>query len=55
LGSRKKPDRVIRHGEERPHEVWRQPEALGNNTGFLGQAKNIFDNHAEALSPEPMK
>jgi hypothetical protein len=35
---------VTTHGEERLNEVWRQSEALGDHTGFLGQAKDIFDN-----------
>jgi hypothetical protein len=42
-------------GEERLDEVWQQSEALGDHTRFLRQAKDVFDDHAEALSPEPVE
>src|SRR4051794_26651350 len=50
LGSREEPDGVTRHGEERLYEVWQQSEAVNDHTGFLGHAKYVFDDHAEALS-----
>src|SRR5262249_42192875 len=55
LGSREKPNCVTTLGEQRLNEAWRQSEALGDHTGVLGQAKDIFDNHAEALSPKPVE
>jgi hypothetical protein len=55
LGSRDEPDSVTMQGEERLYEVWQEPEALGDHTRFLGQAKDVFDDHAEALSPEPVE
>jgi hypothetical protein len=48
LGSREKPNSVTTHGEERLNEVWRQSEALGDHTGFLGQA---LDSRASSATP----
>jgi hypothetical protein len=44
---------VTRHGEERPHEVRQHPEALDDHARFPREAKEVFDDQAEALAPEP--
>ncbi len=40
------------NGEERLYEVWQKSEALGDYTRFRGQAKDVFDDHAETFSAE---
>lgn len=54
-GSRQQPDGLTMHGEERLYEVWQHSKAFGDHTSVLGQAKQVFDDHAKPLSPEPVE
>jgi hypothetical protein len=42
---------VTGHGEKRLDQAWQQPEALGDHAGFPAEAKEVFDDQAEALAP----
>src|SRR6266511_1540576 len=54
-GRRQEPDGVIRHGEERLHEAWQQPEAFDDHTGFPRKAEEVFDDQVEAFAPKPVE
>ena len=46
---------MTRLGEERLHEAWQQSEALDDHTRFPWEAEDVFNDHAEALAPEPVE
>src|SRR5262245_62716297 len=41
--------------QQRLHEVWQQPEALGDDTLIRRERQQILYDQAEALAPEPVK
>jgi hypothetical protein len=41
--------------QQRLHEVWQQPEALGDDALIRRERQQILDDQAEALAPEPVE
>src|SRR5919201_2015244 len=52
---RAQPDRVLRDGEQRPHQARQQPEPLGDHVGSGRKAEQILDDQPEALAAEPVE
>jgi hypothetical protein len=46
---------MIRVMQQRLHEMWQQPEALGDDALTWRERVQILDDQAEALVPEPVK
>ena len=54
-GGRKKPDGVLGFGQEGPHQVGEQPEALDDGTRLPWQAEKVLDDQVEAFTPKPVE
>ncbi|MFD4977835.1 hypothetical protein [Streptomyces sp. NPDC058424] len=55
IGCGKKPDCVLRSSKQRFHKVRQQPKSLDDDAWLLRQAKEIFNDQAEALALKPVE